>query len=667
MAKAGTLSVKIIGDTAPFTKKMKGLSGTVGKTMGKIAKVGAVAFAAVGAAAVGGAFKVASFGDEIAKSAGKAGLGVEQFQELRFAFGQGGVEAATMDTALLKFNKRLGESATGVGTADDAFESLNVKLTDADGKVRGAGGAMDEILPKLAAIESDAERAALAGDLFGQRAGPELAAALSDGVEGIDEARQKAQDLGIVMSGPAAEAAEKFTDQFDDIKQAAGGLLRSGFTPVMGFLSDKLFPYIKDTAIPALRDLGAWFGEHVPPMIAKIKEAWDQYGKPALAAISGWWDENGQTIIDKVGELKTAITEWIEDVGPPIKSWVENVLGSVSAWWAENGPTVIAAAVALKDGIVTAIAAVVTSVQFVVKEWDKFKVAIGIAVAIMIPHFVALGVAAVVSSVKQIAAWVATNAKAIASAVIHSAQVVIMVAKWVAHAVAATVNAAIVVAGWVATSAAAVAAVIIGVVQFGIMIAKWVLMGVVATANAAVVAAAWLIALGPIGLLVAAVIAAVVLIVANWDKIKAAATALKDWVVEKFNALVAFVRELPGKIASAASGMWDGIKSAFRSAVNWIIDKWNALRITLGGQRIDLPFGMGFSIPSITLNTPNIPRLHTGGTYTADHPGGEGLAVIRDGERVSTPTEPSAPAYMRMHPDDLRTMARMVVQISRAA
>ena len=242
-----------------------------------------------------------------------------------------------------------------------------------------------------------------------------------------------------------------------------------------------------------------------------------------------------------------------------------------------------------------------------------------------------------------------------------------MVAKWVAHAVAATVNAAIVVAGWVATSAAAVAAVIIGVVQFGIMIAKWVLMGVVATANAAVVAAAWLVALGPIGLLVAAVIAAVVLIVANWDKIKAAATKLKDWVVEKFNALVAFVRELPGKIASAASGMWDGIKSAFRSAVNWIIDKWNALRITLGGQRIDLPFGMGFDIPTFTLNTPNIPRLHTGGTYTADHPGGEGLAVIRDGERVSTPTEPSAPAYMRMHPDDLRTMARMVVQISRAA
>lgn len=59
--------------------------------------------------------------------------------------------------------------------------------------------------------------------------------------------------------------------------------------------------------------------------------------------------------------------------------------------------------------------------------------------------------------------------------------------------------------------------------------------------------------------------------------------------------------------------MWDGIKDAFKGAVNWIIEKWNNLQLKIGGQRVDLPFGQGFTIPSITLDTPNIPLLAGGG------------------------------------------------------
>lgn len=101
--------------------------------------------------------------------------------------------------------------------------------------------------------------------------------------------------------------------------------------------------------------------------------------------------------------------------------------------------------------------------------------------------------------------------------------------------------------------------------------------------------------------------------------------------------IVGFVSGLPGRIASAAAGMWDGIKDAFRGAINWIIDKWNALQLRIGGQDIDLPFGMGFAIPSITLNTPDIPRLHGGGEYRSPGFNGEGLALLRDREQVTTP------------------------------
>jgi hypothetical protein len=88
---------------------------------------------------------------------------------------------------------------------------------------------------------------------------------------------------------------------------------------------------------------------------------------------------------------------------------------------------------------------------------------------------------------------------------------------------------------------------------------------------------------GPIG-------AAVILIASHWDQI------------------VGFVKAMPGRIGAAAVGMWDGIKDSFRAAINWLIDKWNDFHLTIGGGSI-----LGQKLPSITLDTPNIPHLATGG------------------------------------------------------
>lgn len=82
----------------------------------------------------------------------------------------------------------------------------------------------------------------------------------------------------------------------------------------------------------------------------------------------------------------------------------------------------------------------------------------------------------------------------------------------------------------------------------------------------------------------------------------------KDWVVGKFNDLVGFITGLPGQIADAASGMWDGLTDSFKSAINWIIGKWNDFRLVIGGGTI-----LGKQMPSITLDTPNIPMLAAGG------------------------------------------------------
>lgn len=119
---------------------------------------------------------------------------------------------------------------------------------------------------------------------------------------------------------------------------------------------------------------------------------------------------------------------------------------------------------------------------------------------------------------------------------------------------------------------------------------------------------------GPIGL-------AVLLITKNWGRIKAGASAVKEWIVDKFNGLVGFVKGLPGRITSATRGLFDGIKSAFRSAINFVIGGWNSLRFGIPSIDTHIP-GIG-TIGGGSFGVPQIPYLAKGGNITRD-----GLAIV---------------------------------------
>lgn len=205
-------------------------------------------------------------------------------------------------------------------------------------------------------------------------------------------------------------------------------------------------------------------------------------------------------------------------------------------------------------------------------------------------------------------------------------------------------------------------------------VAQAVASGVVRAATATWTGIQWLLnaalIANPIGLIVAAIaglIAIIVLIAtkttwfqdlwsAVWGGIKDAAAAVGSWftdtlwpglqsvfgwfadaasgardaVTGALDSVVGFVKDLPGRITSAASGMWDGIGDAFKSAVNWLIDKWNGFELTIGGGEV-----LGYDVPSITLSTPNIPRLHQGGRVPG-LPGQDVLTLLQAGERVTS-------------------------------
>lgn len=114
---------------------------------------------------------------------------------------------------------------------------------------------------------------------------------------------------------------------------------------------------------------------------------------------------------------------------------------------------------------------------------------------------------------------------------------------------------------------------------------------------------------GPIGI-------AVLMVSRNWDRIKAGAGRVKDFIVQKFNDLIGFFRGLPSRVTSAVSGMWSGLGSGFRSVINGIIGGWNGLSFTIPSVSV-----FGKKIGGMTISTPNIPYLAKGGIVRA-RPGG---------------------------------------------
>ena len=188
-------------------------ASTFGETLGKVGK-GALQFAtvagsamlAVSGAALGVADSVAETADEIDKASIRMGISAESYQELAYAAGQCGVEMSTMEKAAKKLE----------GT------DLN----------------FDDAINQIMSLSTAEERSAKAAELFGESVAYQLSPLIERSSDEFDGLIQRANDLGIVMSGDAVKAGVEFGDLMSDLKQSAQALGTS--------LGSALFPILID-------------------------------------------------------------------------------------------------------------------------------------------------------------------------------------------------------------------------------------------------------------------------------------------------------------------------------------------------------------------------------------------------------------------------------------
>lgn len=248
------------GTDAAKTFASGGLKAVAGAAAGSVVGITAVSAGVIKATEeMFEAAKVAAAaGDAIDEASQRMGVSAETFQELQYAAKMSGVEVQTLETAAKTLSKS--------GSDMDLSEAIN----------------------QIASIKDESERTEKAIELFGSKAAYQMGPMLSQGAEGIQELKDKAQELGIVMSNEAVAASATFNDSLDNltgtftaVKNNLAAEFLPGLSQVMDgitglFAGDKSAPMQIEKGVAsiaiAFEEVTAGLSEKISPVFSAIAE-----------------------------------------------------------------------------------------------------------------------------------------------------------------------------------------------------------------------------------------------------------------------------------------------------------------------------------------------------------------------------------------------------------
>lgn len=136
---------------------------------------------------------------------------------------------------------------------------------------------------------------------------------------------------------------------------------------------------------------------------------------------------------------------------------------------------------------------------------------------------------------------------------------------------------------------------------------------------------------------VTAVVAVIALLVWKWDWVKEKGKQAWRAVTDAGKSAWNWLKDVPGKIGGAFASLGSAISKPFIGAFNKVSDAWNS---TVGSLSWSVP-GWVPGIGGNSINVPDMPRFHTGGTVPGP-PGTEVPIMAMAGEEVSLPGRQSA-------------------------
>jgi hypothetical protein len=237
-----------IKDSAKVADDSGGKFEKLGSVMKGVAAGIGVGMAAIGTAAVTAGKKLfdmandaAAAGDEIDKASQRIGLSRQGYQEWDYVLSQNGASISSLENGMKKLNNTVDDAINGSSSATEKFQRLGISMADLEGKSREE--VFEMTIKGLQGISDEGEKAAIANDLLGTSS-VELGALLNQTAESTDALKNKASELGLVMSDESVDAAVNYTDAMDNLTRSFAGVknnitsqLLPGFTMILDGLT----------------------------------------------------------------------------------------------------------------------------------------------------------------------------------------------------------------------------------------------------------------------------------------------------------------------------------------------------------------------------------------------------------------------------------------------
>ena len=319
----GALKIKIELDNKEANKGLKDTQTAVEEVDKKgsnrlknFGKAAAASFAAVGTAAIATGKKLwevanntASYADSIDKASQRVGMSKEAYQEWQYILGQNGIEVASLETAMKSFGNVM-DGSSQAGT--QALEKLGISIEGLSQE-----DAWEATVKALQGVEDETERLSLATDLYGARAAQSMMPMLNQTIEGTEQLRQRAHDLGIVLSDDAVNAGVVFGDTLSDLQQAIGAVWNIIGSALLPVLTEMI-----DIVIAQMPTISSLVGS-LTPAITEMFES-------LVPTIEQLVSELLPVIIELVMSLIPLITEMFAELLPPLLEVIKQLLPPLS-------------------------------------------------------------------------------------------------------------------------------------------------------------------------------------------------------------------------------------------------------------------------------------------------------------------------------------------------
>ncbi len=290
MAKSaviGSLRVDLGMNSAAFTKGLRKAQSGLGD-FSKVAKAN-FAVVAVAAASAASALSVAVLSAakstaELAAEARTAGVAFEEFQRLKYAAEQNQVSIEALTDGLKELNLRADEFVkTGGGSAKEAFERLGLSADELENRLKNPSQLFTEIIGRLSQLDVAAQ-IRISDEIFGGTGGEQFVRLLKGGARGLEDLKKQADDLGLVLSGNTARAAEQLNASVERGKSVMAGLSNKilhavlpSFNDLAKTLSDPQFAQAAQNIAVAIVSAMDWAAKAV----AGLNNALDKFRSTA--------------------------------------------------------------------------------------------------------------------------------------------------------------------------------------------------------------------------------------------------------------------------------------------------------------------------------------------------------------------------------------------------